>query len=102
MVGLLVFNKYRTPALILLAMIFQAIYCTRERQTCCEAGTQSRESPDFSEIVWLPKAKRYPSLEFTSFDLNGLISWWVILHILQFQSNQSSSAFLTDRKYPRN
>jgi hypothetical protein len=38
--------------------------CTRQRQTCCETGTQSRESFGinprgtglFQKIVWLPKA----------------------------------------------
>lgn len=72
--------------------------CTRQRQTCCETGTQSRESfvaichagkwAWLQKIVWLPKAigesgfsvslvlrrqtKRYASGEFALFSVNQL------------------------------
>jgi hypothetical protein len=71
----MVFNKFRNANVHLLALIFHTIYCTEKWHTCCEAGPQSRESHGFPEIVWLPKAKRFPALEFTSHDLSCLNSW---------------------------
>ena len=55
--------------------------CTRQRQTCCETGTQSRESfgvhaagkRAFQKIVWLPKAIGESGFsEFALFSVNQL------------------------------